>query len=624
MLPKVNTVLSKVLISLSLCAPIPLSSMGFKDIKPAADEIFSCHVEHHHFNPTLANRFFKTFFRRFDPDRLLLLKSEANPYLNLQKWQVDLLIEQFQKGNFTELFKIQKLIEQSTLRARKMRAKIRSNLLKSPSFEKVTPFPIHLDPPEDLQALQHKTERLMQSWLTTYAKTHGKEELTADEKMRVLNFYEKKRRQHEDTFMGMGQSVEEKLSLNILKALSASLDPHSMFYSQNEAIDLRNFLLKQVCGIGILLKEDIDGPKIGSIVPNSPAHASTQIELGDIVREINGAPIDHLYFNQVLHLLNGPENSKLSLLLEGKDKVRKAVTLFRKKITLDSERIQVSSEPFAGGIIGTITLSSFYDNLEGINVEKDLKEAIKQLSAQAPVKGLIIDMRQNAGGFLNQAVRVAGLFIPNGVVVIGKYADEQLQYNQVIEMRSFYDGPLVILTSKASASAAEIVAQALKDEGRVVIVGDERTYGKGSMQYQTITDPNAKHFYKVTVGRYYTVSGNSTQLSGVAADILVPTPLSKHEIGEKYLMYPLANEPFIKKHTVKQDLQRLFDRFTQRRKTPWEKMIPTLKKNSEMRLAKDKNFQSYLTEDGKGTGQDDLHITEATRIIKDMIFLSKS
>lgn len=613
----------RTLISLVLCASLSSVALGFKDIKPAVDELFSYHIEHHYFSPVLANRLFKTFFRRFDPDHLLLLKSEVSPYINAERKDLHHQREQFLKGNFSEFYKIQRLLEQSILRIRKMRAKIKTNLLNVKELDRSLTYTPHTDFLDGIQALQQKTELLMRSWLATYAKAHGKENLTLEERTKVLNFYEKKRRQHEDSFLGTSSAMEEKLALNFLKAFSSSLDPHSMFYSPSEAVDLRNFLLKQICGVGVVVKEDVEGAKVGSILPNSPAALDAKIQIGDIIREINGSPIDHLYFHQVLNLLNGPENSKLTLLVEGKDKQKQSLNLIRKKMTLEGDRIQVASEPFSGGVIGKITLASFYDNFEGINVEKDLKEAIARLEAIAPLKGLIIDMRKNAGGFLNQAVKVASLFIPSGVVVMGKYADEQVQYNRAFEIKNFYTGPLLILTSKASASAAEIVAQALKDEGRVVIVGDERTYGKGSMQYQTITDPHAKHCYKVTVGRYYTISGRSTQLCGVLADIVVPTELSKCDIGEKYLLYPLANEPLIKKHTVKQEVQRLFDRFIHRRKTSWEKMIPILQKNSQMRLPLDKNFQSFLSGDGKGTGLEDLQMTEATKIIKDMIFLSK-
>ena len=215
---------------------------------------------------------------------------------------------------------------------------------------------------------------------------------------------------------------------------------------------------------------------------------------------------------------------------------------------------------------------------------------------------------------------------------MAKYADNEIRYNREFEPKNFYNGPLVVLTSKASASAAEIVSQALQDEGVAILVGDERTYGKGSMQYQTITDPNATRFFKVTIGRYYTVSGRSAQMDGVMADICVPTSFSHAPIGERFLLYPLANEPLNPTKNIKDDLHKIFDAYAKRQKTTWEKILPNLRINSSRRLENDKNFETFLhyLESGqtkpaglKEFGVEDLQMSEATSIIKDMIYLSK-
>ena len=202
-------------------------------------------------------------------------------------------------------------------------------------------------------------------------------------------------------------------------------------------------------------------------------------------------------------------------------------------------RRQYSFERYADGIIGKINLPSFYESAEGLSCEADLKAALRDLRKQGDLKGLVVDLRENSGGFLHQAVKVAGLFVSSGIIVISKYAHGETQYLRDIDGKSYYSGPLVLLTSRGSASAAEIVAQALQDYGTVLIVGDDRTYGKGTIQYQTVTDVSAATFFKVTVGRYYTVSGRTTQIEGVIADIQVPTYYSALAIGERYLQYPL-------------------------------------------------------------------------------------
>jgi carboxyl-terminal processing protease len=256
------------------------------------------------------------------------------------------------------------------------------------------------------------------------------------------------------------------------------------------------------------------------------------------------------------------------------------------------------------------------------------------MKRQGKVYGVVFDMRDNLGGFLSQAVKVSGIFMTSGVVVVSKYAQGEIQYLRNVDPRVYYDGPLVILTSKMSASAAEIVAQALQDYGIGIVVGDPRTYGKGSIQYQTVTDPSAASFFKVTVGRYYTVSGRSTQIEGVQADIHVPTAYAPYNIGERYLEYALKNDQIPPAYidpltdiqgSSKMWFQKNYLPFLQKKESQWVQMLPTLKKNSQYRIDHNHNFQLFLKNMDAGTvdiGMNDLQMQEGVNIIKDMISLS--
>ncbi len=162
------------------------------------------------------------------------------------------------------------------------------------------------------------------------------------------------------------------------------------------------------------------------------------------------------------------------------------------------------------------------------------------MEGKGKLLGLVLDLRNNPGGYLTQAVKVAGLFISDGVVVVSKYSNGEIQYYRDLDGNPQYTGPLVVLTSRLTASAAEIVAQALQDYGVALVVGDDRTYGKGTIQAQTVTDTGASSYFKVTVGEYFTPSGKSPQLTGVKSDVLLPGPYSKTKVGEKYLDHPIA------------------------------------------------------------------------------------
>lgn len=316
------------------------------------------------------------------------------------------------------------------------------------------------------------------------------------------------------------------------------------------------------------------------------------------------------------------------------------VSLKKEKIVMQDDRVQYSYERFGDGIIGKLNLPSFYESGEGLSCEADMRLAIRELKKQGNLLGLVLDMRENSGGFLNQAVKVAGLFISSGVVVISKYAQGETQYLRDLDGRSYYNGPLVILTSKGSASAAEIVAQALQDYGTGLVVGDERTYGKGTIQYQTVTDTSAASFFKVTVGRYYTVSGRTTQIDGVRADIVVPTAYSVLAIGERYLEYPLKSDripsayidPLTDVEPRNKDwFQKNYLPNLQKKLSVWTQMLDQLRENSAYRLKLNKDyvmFLSALEQDMKGKpfvftaqnnwGVNDLQMSEAVNILKDM------
>jgi len=613
------------------------SELGVSSIKPALSEMLSYHVDHRELSPLLVSRSFQMYISRFDPYQTYLLQSEVAPYLSMKEGDVKKVLEQVKKEDYTQYLQLNKMITGSIQRARKMRATIRTELLKVKKLDFSERYVNYGSFPKSGEELYQITHNLMLQWLHYYAKEKGVTDLDQEERLLVFNFFEKKRRNHEDLYLfTFGENAEKRFSLNLLKAFSVSLDPHSMYFSKAEATEIRSLLIKESCGVGLELKEDFSGVVVMGLIPKGPASRSKEIHVGDTLKEIDDVEISAVSFREILRKLEGDELSRVKLSFESGKGQRYAVSLMREKMILDSERIEVGFEAFHDGVIGKISLTSFYDNNAGISVERDLREALKELRSQGPIYGLVLDLRKNAGGFLHQAVKTASLFIKSGVVVISKYANDEVQYTKGFDPREYHNGPIVLLTSKASASAAEIVAQALKDEGAAIIAGDVTTYGKGSMQYQTITDMNAKNFFKVTVGRYFTASGRSPQMTGVLADVVIPTIYSPYQIGERYLRYALSNEVIPDKLTIKDELKQIFARYASRQKTPWEKMIPTLQKNSCQRLSADKNHQAFLEhidvasrtngdpEVGGKHGEEDIQMTEAIHLIKDMIQMNGS
>lgn len=620
-----------------------------EDISQVMDRFFTLHVEVNEITPEIIKRSFKVYIEKFDPERMYLLEREALPYLTMSTYKAKKIMQRYNKGDFSDYEALNNLMEKAVIRSRHSRVFLAKEMLERSSYGR----PLGYNGASFAKNEQDLQERLKSKMLGFIYQLAQKYDLSSiAKKEKALLFFERKIAQYEKDYCFEKDLAQKEhyFTLHVLKALSKSLDPHTTFFSEEEANQMRMSLLMHFQGVGVVLSEGFDGVIVTDLIKGGPAELSGQIQVDDLLVEIDGKEVTDLSFQEVMELMKGDGNSKIHLGFmrsgtKNQNNEFLRVMLEKQPIVLEDDRIKVSYDPYANGIVGKITLKSFYESDGGPTSEKDIRRAITELESKGPLLGLVLDLRENAGGFLSQAVKVAGLFIKSGVVVISKYANNETHYLRTLDGKTAYNGPLVILTSKLSASAAEITAQALQDYGVALVVGDSRTFGKGTIQYQTVTDRESDLFFKVTVGKYYTPSGKTTQQEGVQADIVVPSVFSPYLIGEKYLEYSLKNDevdPALKDNLSDLDPKAkiIFEKYylpnLQRVITIWQKMLPTLKKNSENRLATDENFQSFLKRqkmiEAKMSGIDvdvlqqayglgDLQMDEAVNILKDMIFI---
>jgi carboxyl-terminal processing protease len=622
------------------------------DIRPSMEQMFAYHVECKELSPLLVRRSFKLYIEQFDPDKMYLLDEEVKPFLELKDSQISDVVRGYYQDQFTAFFKLNQLMAKSIQRARAMRREIEKELVSNPgSPSSVAPESYQKYASTEAQLGQRMRKQLGRFLAAEYH-TSATASWTPERREKIFTLLERRIARMEESYLvqdAKGRPLNAQgmhyISLHILKAMGKSLDAHTSFFRPEVAYEMRLSLEKQFEGIGVILKEGVDGVAIVGLIRGGPAARCQEISLGDILVGVDGVSVEGASYEEVLAAMKGTGSKEIVLGLkrrQAEGDARLQVKLVREKITMQDERLQYSSEPFGEGIIGKLVLPSFYESGDESNCEKDMREAIRELKKQGQLLGVVLDMRENSGGFLNQAVKVAGLFITSGVIVISKYSHGEIQYLRDIDGRVYFNGPMVILTSKASASAAEIVAQALQDYGTAIIAGDERTYGKGTIQYQTVTDEQAETFFKVTVGKYYTVSGKSTQIEGVKADVLVPTPYSVYNIGERFLEYPLANDQVPPAYIdpladIDQQSKLWFQKnylpMLQQRESQWRKMLPTLKANSSYRLSHDKDFTLFLDslhqsskeplyERPSNWGSEDLQMKEAVHIVQDMILLT--
>jgi carboxyl-terminal processing protease len=398
------------------------------------------------------------------------------------------------------------------------------------------------------------------------------------------------------------------------------------------------------------LKDNLNGFEIVRIIDGS-ASQKGNLKINDKIIAVNKEPVIGLDITEVVEKIRGEKGSEVILTIlrvskESKKEESFDIILKRDEVVLEESRFEKAIEPFGDGIIAHLKLHSFYQDPNSSS-SLDIKNAIEDLNKNNKIKGVILDLRSNTGGLLPQAVEVVSLFITKGVVVSIKDNNGNISHLRDTEGKVTYDGPLVVLVNKASASASEIVAQTLQDYGRAIIVGDENTFGKGT--YQTFTLDSSKNAkvnpsgeYKVTKGKYYTVSGKTPQLVGVKSDIIAPGILSNSEIGEKFSKFPLENDkinpnfdddlsdiPLIHRKRIsllyKHNLQKITKEYTQ--------FLDILTQNSKKRIDSDKNYKEFLNEIKNKNYEaevidlfvkNDLQLKEAMNITKDLIYLNQN
>ena len=401
-----------------------------------------------------------------------------------------------------------------------------------------------------------------------------KKKTEAEEIVDTLN-----RRYNRNVHMFNEWDNEDVLEL-YLTSLAHVYDPHSDYFNSRQAENFSIQMSLALFGIGAELTSEDGYCTIRKLVAGGPAFKSKLIKDKDrivAVAQSNTPPVDvvDMGLNKVVQMIRGPKGTEVSLTLIPPDSSgpRRVVTLVRDEIKLEDQaaKAKIIDLPTSAGKtvrLGVIDLPSFYatidlgggkkSNLPGDGDDtkatpRSTSEDVARLLAKFQrenVNGVILDLRRNGGGSLEEAVKLTGLFIKDGPVVqVAGPGDRVPQVDDDTDPTIQYDGPLIVLTSRFSASASEILAGALQDYGRALIVGDISTHGKGTVQnlnalrnwvQPTATATNDPGALKTTIKKFYRASGASTQLRGVNPDIVLPSVFNySKEIGESALENPL-------------------------------------------------------------------------------------
>ena len=350
-----------------------------------------------------------------------------------------------------------------------------------------------------------------------------------------------------------------------LNAAAQTYDPHSEYLGKSDLESFEINMRLSLTGIGAELKPEDGFAKVERLISGGPAQLSGKVSVGDRIAAVaqgkdTFVDVVDMKIDKVVELIRGKKGTTVRLLVVPANTAdpskRKIVELVRDdvKLTEQEAKAELIERDLPDGTaekLGWITLPSFYQDMErsrtGKSTSRDVAALIKRLEHEG-IQGLVIDLRHDGGGSLDEAIKMTGLFINQGPVVQVKDANGDVQVLKDQDPGVLYSGPLIVLINRLSASASEIFAAALQDYGRAVIVGDSSTFGKGTVQ--TLLElgrfmpllggsSNDAGALKLTVQKFYRVAGGSTQLRGVISDVVLPSLTDNSEIGEASLDHPL-------------------------------------------------------------------------------------
>jgi carboxyl-terminal processing protease len=412
--------------------------------------------------------------------------------------------------------------------------------------------------------------------------------LEKEQRTKVLDVYDK--------WFKRLQKLDHNRRLEIyINSITNYFDPHTGYYSPREKENFDIQMSGKLEGIGARLQSDGEKTTVSEIVPGGPAWKQGALQAKDVILKVSqgetdAEPVDIMGWDidDVVSKVRGPKDSKVTLTVQKPDGSEKVITITRDVVIMEeglAKSLILNEGSIPAERIGYIFLPKFYADFESgrTSCAQDVAAEVEKLKKEN-VKGIILDLRNNGGGSLRDVVTMSGLFIEDGPIVQVKSRGRATEIMRDNDTRVQYTGPLVVMVNGFSASASEILAAAMQDYGRAIIVGASTTYGKGTVQRffdldNAAADNSVKPLgeMKMTIQKFYRITGKTTQLDGVTPDIVLPDFYNFLENGENENDYPLASTT-IEPVQFNQNIYRIAD-------------MNQLKANSQARVKNDPTFQ---------------------------------
>ncbi len=572
------------------------------------------HYSQHPFDKEMSGKFFDSYVDSFDPQHLYFLQSDIDDFAPYRTNLANLTLSGHGQADVMPAFKISNRFSERL----HQRVAYSKELLKHDDFKFNSDEVVQLDRkdapyPKNLDEAKH-------IWKQQVYWDFLREKLDREDKpnqtlasTNVANIIQTLERRYDRELRTCDEWDSTDILQIYLDALARAYDPHSDYLNNGHAQDFAITMSLALFGIGAELTSEDGFCKINSLVPGGPAAKSKEIKPEDkiiAVAQGKGAPVDvvDMELGKIVQLIRGPKGTEVRLtIIPAEDpKSRKIVKLVRDEINLKDEQAKamlIETTDGNGGTnrLGVIDVPSFYAPVDASGrtpqttnfVSVHVAALVNKLKEEN-VSGIILDLRSNPGGSLEEAVQFVGLFVTNGPVVQIRSPDVDHTLVQSDDTApDLYHGPLIVLINRYSASASEIVAAALQDYGRALVIGDTSTFGKGTVQNLNPLRPfvwpasdaatNDPGMVKITIRKFYRINGASTQFKGVVPDIILPDAMSYSDlIGESALPYALPwDTTSVADYTKLNDVQ---------------PFLSALQKNSTARVATNQDF-NYVRQD---------------------------
>ncbi|MCW0200937.1 MAG: carboxy terminal-processing peptidase [Rhodanobacter thiooxydans] len=509
----------------------------------SAELLSRFHYQNVPLDDAMSIRIFDRYLKTLDPERIYLLQSDIDTFGAVRTLLDDAILQQKLDAPFA-------IFTRYTQRVRERLAGARELLATGFDFDKPDSYRyVRTDAPwaaSEAELNEIWRKRVKNDWLRL--KLAGKDDAAIRDTLT---------KRYELAMSHTARSKSDDVFQLFMNAYAESIEPHTSYLGPRASADFAITMKLSLVGIGAVLQERDEYVTIRELVPGGPAARSEQLAIGDriagVAKDENAPMADVLGWrvDDVVQLIRGNKDTKVILDVlpagAGPDGKHKRITLVRDTIKLEKQAAAKSVIEVGGDVkqkVGVITLPTFYQDVDARHkndenfrsASRDVAKLLDELKAEN-VGAVLIDLRNNGGGSLDESVRLTGLFIDRGPVVQQRNPKGQVRIEQDRDPGVAWDGPVGVLINRASASASEIFASAIQDYGRGIVIG-EQSFGKGTVQTLLDMDEMAKSEkptygeLKLTVAQFFRVSGGTTQLRGVTPDIPLASFADRERFGE--------------------------------------------------------------------------------------------